>query len=93
MKHFHDFCVKYAISDPFPVSEKLLCYFNVFLADERLSHPTIKTYLAAVRDAHISLGFPDPKLSGSMPRLEHIQAGIHRVQAAKGPSKRVRLQQ
>lgn len=63
----------------------------MFLADEKLSHPTIKTYLAEVRDAHISLGFPDPKLSISMPRLERIQAGIHHVQAAKGPSKPVHL--
>eukprot|EP00731_Ephydatia_muelleri_P000451 Em0001g451a len=38
--------------------------------DEKLSFPTIKTYLVAVRDAHISLGFPDPRSSGSMPRLE-----------------------
>ena len=91
MKRFHDFCVQFSVCSPFPVSEKLLCYFSVFLADEKLSFPTIKTYLAAVRDAHISLGFPDPRSAGSMPRLERIQAGIRRVQALKGPSKRVRL--
>eukprot|EP00731_Ephydatia_muelleri_P013873 Em0007g1183a len=91
MRCFHDFCVRFSVSSPFPISEKLLCYFSVFLADEKLSFPTTKTYLAAVRDAHISLGFPDPRSAGSMPRLERIQAGIRRVQALKGPSKRIRL--
>ena len=91
MRRFHDFCVRFSVSSLFPVSEKLLCYFSVFLADEKLSFPTIKTYLAAVRDAHISLGFPDPRSAGSMTRLERIQAGIRRVQALKGPSKRIRL--
>ena len=74
------------------MSEKLLCYFAVALAEEGLAPQSIKTYLAAARSMHISLGFPDPRVNSSLPILRRIQAGIQRVQATKGtPSSRVRL--
>ena len=74
------------------MSEKLLCYFAVTLAEEGLAPQSIKTYLAAVRNMHISLGFPDPRANSSLLILRRIQAGIQRVQATKGtPSSRVRL--
>ena len=73
------------------MTEKLLCYFVVYLAEERLSYQTIKTYLAAVRHAHITLGFPDFRSVDNLPRLNKIQAGIRRVQALRGPPKRIRL--
>ena len=91
MRHFYAFCVSYSVFNPFPISERLLCYFAVHLVDEKLSHQTIKTYLSAVRDTHISLGFPDSKAADSTPRLGRIQAGISRVQVLKGPPKKLRL--
>ena len=80
------------IFNPFPLSEKLLCYYAVFMAKRGLAHQTIKTYMSATRNMHISLGFPDPRDSSSLPILRRIQAGIQRVQSTKGsPSNRVRL--
>ena len=64
----------------FPVSEKLLCCFAAWLADEKLCSTTIKTYLAAVRSMQISLGLPDPRDQSSMPMLKQVQAGIQRLQ-------------
>ena len=92
MKHFVEFCSQYMIFNPFPLSEKLLCYYAVFMAKRGLAHQTIKTYMSATRNMHISLGFPDPRDSSSLPILRRIQAGIQRVQSTKGsPSNRVRL--
>ena len=82
----------YNVSCPFPLSEKLLCYFAVYLATHGLAPQSIKTYLSATRGMHISLGFPDPRCSSSLPILRRIQAGIQRVQAQRGsPSRRIRL--
>ena len=48
--------------------------------------------MSATRNTHISLGFPDPRDSSSLPILRRIQAGIQRIQSTTGsPSKRVRL--
>ncbi|KAL5469193.1 hypothetical protein EMCRGX_G030412 [Ephydatia muelleri] len=83
MKRFHRFCDSYSIYNPFPVTEPILCYFVAALASDELSPQTIKVYLSAVRDAHIALGFPDPRSQMSMCRLERIQAGIKRVAATR----------
>ena len=92
MKRFLEFCSVYMIVNPFPLSEKLLCYYAVFLAKRGLAYQTIKTYMSATRNMHISLGFPDPRDSSSLPILRRIQAGIQRIQSTKGsPSKQVRL--
>lgn len=54
---------------------------------------SIKTYLAAVRNMHISMGFPDPRDKSSLPVLRRIQLGIQRVQSQKpaAASRKVRL--
>lgn len=92
LKRFYKFCVQYNVCNPFPLSEKLLCYFAVALAREGLAPQSIKTYLAATRSLHIGLGFPDPRASSSLPILQRIQAGIQRVRSSKDtPSNRVRL--
>ena len=69
-----------------------MCYFATYLADEGLASQSIKTYLAAARNMHLSLGFPDLRDSSSLPTLRRIQRGIQRVQSLKdSPSKRVRM--
>ena len=91
-RHFHEFCTKYNIFNPFPITEHTLCYFATYLATLELSPQTIKTYLSAARNQHVSLGFPDPRDQSSLPLLKRVQAGIQRVQAMKpGNCKRVRL--
>ena len=91
MRRFYRFCDAYDISAPFPVSESTLCYFVTVLANDNLAAQTIKTYLAAVRDTHIALGFPDPRAHSAMSRLDRIQAGICRVLASRGKKKTTRL--
>ena len=91
MRRFYRFCDAYNISAPFPVSESTLCYFVTVLANDNLAAQTIKTYLTAVRDTHIALGFPDPRAHSAMPRLDRIQAGIRRVLASRGKKKATRL--
>eukprot|EP00731_Ephydatia_muelleri_P036077 Em0199g3a len=91
MKRFNQFCNTFALTSPFPVSESTLCYFAVYLAKDNLASQTIKTYLAAVRDAQIALGMPEPRCQSSLPRLDRIQAGIRRVQAQKGTPPKARL--
>ena len=44
-----------------------------------------------MRDAQIALGMPEPRCQSSLPRLDRVQAGIHRVQAQKGTPPKTRL--
>ena len=41
LRRFNSFCMQYNVSDPFPVTEKLLCYFSTKLADDGLAPQTI----------------------------------------------------
>ena len=83
LKRFYDFCVRYNIPTPFPVTEQILCYFLAFLADQGLAPKPSQSYLSAVCSMQISLGFPDPRDPSSMPILKRVQAGIRRVTASK----------
>ena len=87
------FCDNQAVEifTPFPVYEQLLCSFVAYLADEGLSPQTAKSYLAAVRNAQLSLGLPDPRETSSLPILKRVQAGIARVILQRGRSTRIRL--
>ena len=86
MKRFHKFCTVYNVIDPFPLTEHTLCFFVSYLAEQGLAPQTGKAYLAALRNAQISLG-----LQGSvLPSLP--QAGISRTRLQRGnASPRVRL--
>ena len=63
--------------DILPASEGTLIYFASYLA-RTVKHSTIKLYLAAVRNLHISCGHRDP-LSGKL-LLKKILRGILRYQ-------------
>ena len=91
MKHFHGFCLQYNVSNPFPVSEHLLCCFTAFLADQGLAPQTAKCYLSAVRDMQIVLGLPDPREQSSLSILKRIQAGISCSRMLRGSPPRIRL--
>ena len=47
-----------------PASERQLSRFAAQLADEGVSHATIKCYLSAVRHLHIEEGRADPRIGG-----------------------------
>ena len=92
MKHFTKFCFTYSITDPFPLSELLLCYYTSYLARKGLAPQTIKAYLAALRNTQISLGLPDPREQSSLPLLKIVQAGIGRIRLQTGNTKaKIRL--
>ena len=92
MKRFHSFCTTCSITTPFPLTEHLLCCYAAYLADQGLAPQTVKSYLAALRNAQISLGLPDPRDQSSLPRLKRVQAGISRLRLLKGGQKpRIRL--
>ena len=92
LRKFHDFCSTYAIISPFPVSEAILCYFSTYLANQKLSPQTVKTYLAGIHHMQVTLGLPEPKAYSSLPRLRLVQAGIQRTHAKRVSTvSRVRL--
>ena len=76
--------------NPIPASEQQVCLFCVFLAKQKLTHATIKCYLAAVRHLHIADGAGDPHM-GSMAKLEQVLKGIKSIQAKGGAQGRERL--
>ena len=78
-KRFYGFCTLHHILSPFPVCEYTLCCFASHLADEGLSPQTVKSYLSAVRNLHLSFGFPDPRDNSSLPVLKRVLAGISRT--------------
>ena len=75
---------------PLPVFETQLCQFCAFIADQGLSHQTIKCYLSAIRFHQIFSGLPDPGIS-NMVRLEQLLKGIKSVQARLKKNQRPRL--
>ena len=81
VKHFHDFCAKFGMTIPLPVNEHVLCQFAAFLAQQGLTAQTVKTYIAAIRNLQISLGFPDPRDTSSLPRLKLVLMGLRRLQS------------
>ena len=87
-ERYKKFCLSNSFN-PLPTNENLLCRYSSSLANESLSHSTIKCYLAAVRHLHIAEGFGDPGISG-MARLEQVLKGIKSTQA-KGLKKSARL--
>lgn len=91
MKKFGSFCNQYNVMDPFPVSKRLLCSFTAYMADAGLSPQTVKSYLAAIRNAQFSLGLPDPREQSSLSILKRVQEGISRARLGRGQPSRVRL--
>ena len=91
MRHFHEFCARFNITTPFPITEHTMCCFAAYLADRTLSPQTVKGYLAAVRNMQLSLGLPDPRDHSSLPRLKRVLAGISRVRLSQQHCPRVRL--
>ena len=65
---------------PLPVTEQLLCRFVSYLANQSLTHSTIKGYLAGVRHLHIAEGLGDPRIS-AMAQLEQVLRGVKLTQA------------
>ena len=91
IKRFGAFCAHYDVIDPFPVTEHLLCCFAAYMANAGLSPQTVKSYLAAVQNAQLPLGLPDPREQSSLPILKRVQAGISHSKLRRGQPSKVRL--
>ena len=72
---------------PLPATENQLCLYVSTLADQKLCHSTIKSYLAAIRHLHIAQDFGDPHLN-RMAKLEQVLKDIKSIQCRE-PAKRV----
>lgn len=68
-----------------PASEQQLCRFVSYLANENLSHTSIKCYLAAIRHLHVAEAVDVPR-KHCMARLEQVLRGVKSVQS-KGPKR------
>ena len=90
-KRFYNFCTKFHLPSPFPVTEHTLCCFAAFLADEGLTPQTARSYLAAVRNLQLSLGLPDPRDQSSLPIPKRVLAGISRARLTRGVAPRTRF--
>ena len=75
---YTDFCRKLGLT-PVPATEQVLILFVAELA-QSVAHATIRSYLSAVRNLHITKGWPDP-LVGTL-RLELVLKGVKRVKAS-----------
>ena len=91
LHRFLSFCNVFGVVSPFPVTESLLCYFVVYLAGQGISPATIKTYLAAIRNAQIRGGYPEPRQGSTLPHLQLVQSGVRREAARRGPMSTPRL--
>ena len=89
-RRYLEFCTSFHLI-PIPLPEDGLCRFVAYLAGDGVAHKSIKCYLAALRNLHVTLQGNDPRI-GDMPVLHYVLQGIKRSQALLGQSKaRVRL--
>lgn len=63
-----------------PMTELHLCRFVTALANDNVSHGTIKVYLSGVRQLHLKEGYKPPE-TGVMARLQQVLKGIKIVQS------------
>ena len=75
------FYQSFNVSTPFPVTESIVCYFVVTLANQGLAPSTIKTHLAAVRHIQITRCLPEPRHDSSLPHLRLLQMGVRHMRA------------
>ena len=76
MRRYHNFCNRFKIQNPFPLTETIICRFVAFLGQEGLKHPTLKVYLSGLRFAQIHQALGNPSLKDSMPLLDYVLTGI-----------------
>ena len=75
-KCYLHFCSSFGLS-PLPLTERSLCLFAAFLANQGLQASSIMAYLSAVRHLQVSTGLPSPT-TNSWPWLHYVIRGIKR---------------
>lgn len=77
-RRFLVFCDQYQLH-PLPLSERILCLFSVYLAQQGVQPQSISSYLSALRHLQVSAGLPAPNRT-EWPRLQYVLKGIRRSQ-------------
>ena len=80
-RHYLEFCEQATIPPLLALKSKL-CRFVTVLANNGIAHSTIKVYLSATRQLHITKGLPEPRME-KMPRLSQVLRGIRTTQPTK----------
>ena len=88
-KRYFSFC-SMAARVTLPTSEETLLLFASYLAKQGLAHTTIKVYLSAVRNLHVSAGLHKQFAQQLTPHLEMVLRGIKR-EYLKSAQQQVRL--
>ena len=88
-RRYINYCDK-AHCQPLPLTEQRLCQFVAKLAEEGLSHQTIKSYLSATRQLQLAANLPEPHI-GSMSKLEQVLKGIKEVKSRSVAQAHTRL--
>ena len=70
-----------------PTSKAILILFGTHLASERITYATVKVYLSAIYNTHVSAGLHSHCSQQLTPRLQLILKGIKRTQAITQPVK------
>ena len=70
---------------PLPTTEDTLLMFVGHLAQQGLSHASIKVYLSAIRNLHVSSGLHEEFAKQLTPRLELVLKGIKIEKAKAAP--------
>ena len=84
VQHCLSFC-EVIHNSPLPTSEQTLLLFVTYLGQLELNHKTIKIYLSAVRNLHITTGHFKSFETQLSPRVERILKGIKLTQANSKP--------
>jgi len=85
-QRFRNFCNSQKCR-PVPATEATLVLFVAHLAENNITHATIKVYLAVVRQLHVSTGLHAWFNLQLTPRLKQILRGIKKRQAAHQPTR------
>ena len=83
-KRYLQFCNE-AHKPPLPTSEDTLLIFVSYLAQQGLTHQSIKVYHSAVRNLHVSMGLQEEFSKQLIPRLELVLKGIKTDKARDAP--------
>ena len=87
-KRYFNFCSEEKRS-PVPTSEETMLLFVAHLAQQGLTHATIKVYLSAVRNLHVTAGLHKEFAVQLTPKLELVKKGIKKEKALISPRTRL----
>ena len=83
-RRYSSFCTRAQVT-PLPTTEHILMLFTAHLAKEGLSHQTIKVYLSAIQNLHVTTGLYNEFAIAFTPHLELMLKGIKKESIKSNP--------